>query len=257
MGEFDPGPPDAFSEHFAALPDYGPFRSHFWFDWGPVFYRGRLDGTARVACVASDPGATERIAGRTLVGDAGQRVQGFLAKLGLTRSYLCLNAFAYGLFPSHASKVGPLLRDPDQVAWRNELFDLASGPDLVAVVAFGRLARQAVELWPGAAGLTVVNVVHPTSRDPTRLVAEWRAAVDRLRLVVPADDDGDATSPNYGAAFREADYAAIPQRDLPFGIPTWLGDDAAGRRASPPRRSSVVRPDPDDRHTLIWRAPTT
>ena len=60
-----------------------------------MFYRGRLDGSARVLCVASDPGPTERIAGRSLVGNAGQRVQGLLAKLGLTRSYLCLNAWAY------------------------------------------------------------------------------------------------------------------------------------------------------------------
>jgi uracil-DNA glycosylase len=50
-------------------------------------------------CVASNPGRTERIAGWTLLGDAGQRVQGFLAKRGLTRSYLCLNALVYALFP--------------------------------------------------------------------------------------------------------------------------------------------------------------
>ena len=103
MNEFDPGPTLDFAEHFAQVPDYAPFKEHFWYDWGPIFYRGRLDGTARVLCIASDPGATERIALRTLVGDAGQRTQGFLAKIGLTRSYLCLNAFPYGLMPSHAS----------------------------------------------------------------------------------------------------------------------------------------------------------
>jgi hypothetical protein len=58
-----------------------------------------------VLCLASDPGPTERIAGRTLVGNAGQRVQGLLAKLGLTRSYLCLNAWAYALRPSKARPV--------------------------------------------------------------------------------------------------------------------------------------------------------
>jgi len=57
-----------------------------------VFYRGRLDGSARLLCAASDPSTTERVAMRTLVGDAGQRVQGFLTKVGLTRSHLCLNA---------------------------------------------------------------------------------------------------------------------------------------------------------------------
>jgi hypothetical protein len=222
-----------------------------------VFYRGRLDGSARVLCVASDPGPTERLAGRTLVGDAGQRVQGFLAKLGLTRSYVCLNAFAYALFPSHGFSVGPALNDPDQVAWRNGVFDLVHTPSLVAVVAFGRLARDAIDLWPGAAGLTVVEIAHPSSRDATRLLDEWRAAILQLRQVVPPDPDGNAALPNYGAKFLARDYAPIPRHDLPFGVPPWLGDDAAGRRATPRRNNSVSRPSPDDRHTLIWRAPAT
>jgi len=88
MAEFDPGPPAAFAAHFANSPDYSPFKTRYWFDWGPVFYRGRLDGSARALCVASDPGPTERVACRNLVGDAGQRTQGFLAKIGLTRSYV-------------------------------------------------------------------------------------------------------------------------------------------------------------------------
>jgi hypothetical protein len=257
MAPFDPGPPEPFHAHFDALPDYTPFRSHFWFDWGPVFYRGRLDGTARVLCVASDPGPTERVAGRTLVGDAGQRVQGFLAKLGLTRSYLCVNAFAYALFPSHGFSVGPVLTDPAHRAWRNELFDMARTPELVAVIAFGRLARDALDLWPGSAGLTVVEVAHPSSREPKRLLDEWRAAIAQLRPLVTADPDGDPTLPTYGATFLERDYAPIPRGDLPFGAPAWLGDDAAGRKASPRRNNSVSRPSPDDRHTLIWRAPET
>jgi len=66
---------------FAAQPaDYEPDRIASRFDWGPVFYRERRDGSARVLCIASDPGPTERIAGRSLVGNAGQRVQGLLSK---------------------------------------------------------------------------------------------------------------------------------------------------------------------------------
>ena len=106
-----------FHDLFDACPDYTPFRDHFWFDWGPVFYRGRLDGSARVLCVASDPGATERIAGRTLVGDAGQRVQSFLVRLGLTRSYLCLNAFSYALIPSHGSAGATVVRNAELTTW--------------------------------------------------------------------------------------------------------------------------------------------
>src|SRR5688500_6160195 len=122
MGAFDPGPPASFAAIFDAMPDHSGVREHFWFDWGPVFYRGRLDGTARVLAIASDPGPTERVACRTLVGDAGQRVQGFLAKLGLTRSYLCLNALPYALFPSHGSHADDVLAEPNILAWRNTLY---------------------------------------------------------------------------------------------------------------------------------------
>jgi hypothetical protein len=253
---YDPGPPAAIAEIFGRVPD-PPEAEDFWSDWGPVFYRGRLDGSARVLCVASDPGATERIAGRTLVGDAGQRVQGFLRKLGLTRSYVCLNAFAYALIPSRGGHAEAFLKRPEQRAWREELYTaVADTTALQAIVAFGANARVAVRLWAGRPALPVLEIAHPTSRDPVRLLAEWRAAVERLRTVVAPDPDGSAGEPNYGATFAEADYAAIPRADLPFGTPAFLGNDAWARTHTPPLRATVGRPADDDRHTLIWIAPT-
>lgn len=255
MVDFDPGPPPAVAEHLAALPSYAPHRDLFWYDWGPVFYRGRLDGSARLLCVASDPGPTERIACRTLVGDAGQRVQGFLAKLGLTRSYVLVNAFAYALLPSRAQRATPMLAEPAHRFWRNALLDRIAGPDLCAIVAFGAQARRAVELWNTRPPVPVEQVPHPSSRDATRLLDEWRAAVTRLRGAVPPDPDGDPARPNYGATFTEADYARIPARDLPFGLPSWVGDDAWGRAAHPRHNNAVERPSTDLSHTLVWQAP--
>jgi uracil-DNA glycosylase len=253
--EFDPGPPPAFADRFERLPDLSPIRASLWFDWGPVFYRGRLDGSARVLCIASDPGATERIAGRTLVGDAGQRVQGFLGKLGLSRSYLCLNAFPYALFPSHASRAASLLSLPAFRDWRNELYD-AAAEDVEAVIAFGVVARTAVKQWPGAAARRVVTVPHPSSHDEAALLAEWRRAVATLRKHVTRDP-GVRRAANYESRFRSRDYAPIPTADLPFGLPAWFGDDAWARARTPPMRATVRRPIPDDRHTLIWTAPST
>ena len=255
MAEFDRGPPAKLAKKFLQCPDYGPLKKHFWYDWGPVFYRGRLDGTAKLLCIASDPGATERIAGRTLVGDAGQRVQGFLSKLGLTRSYLCLNAFSYALIPSQSAKGDDVLTQPAQLAWRNGLFDAVRSTKLQAIVAFGGQAQHAIDLWPGKGALPVLGIPHPSSRDETVLLNAWRAAIQQLRGIVTPDPKGNVTGANYGAAFAETDYAAIPRRDLPFGAPSFLGDDSTGRAATPRVRSSVTRPSPDDRHTLVWVAP--
>ena len=158
MADFDPGPPAAVARHFARVPSYADYRDLFWHDWGPVFYRGRLDGSARVLCVASDPGPTERIAGRCLVGNAGQRVQGLLTKLGMTRSYVCLNAWCFALHPSRASAEKAKLREPAQLAWRNELYDRVAGPSLQAVIGFGVMAQEAVRLWSEKPNVPVFEV---------------------------------------------------------------------------------------------------
>ena len=50
---------------------------------GPIYYRGRLDGSARLLIVGQDPSADENLVRRAMVGTAGQRVQGLLRKLGL------------------------------------------------------------------------------------------------------------------------------------------------------------------------------
>jgi hypothetical protein len=251
--EFDAGPPPAFANHFAAMPSYASVKNACWFDWGPVFYRGRLDGSQRVLCVAQDPGPTERIAGRTLVGNAGQRVQGFLAKIGLTRSYLCLNTYLFGMHKMATAKT--LLTKPAHKAWRNALFDMAKTPSVQAIIAFGKHAQDAVSLWPGKGAIPVIEVQHPTARNEGNLLAEWKPAVIQLRGIVTPDADGSVTGANDGQAFKKSDYRAIPRRDLPFGAPDFLGDDAWARDRNPPLNGSVYRPKPDDGHTLTWLAP--
>jgi uracil-DNA glycosylase len=256
MVDFDPGPPAAIADHFAALPSYAPHRDLFWYDWGPVFYRGRLDGTARLLAIASDPGPTERIAGRTLVGDAGQRVQGFLSKLGLNHSYTLVNAFAYALHPSRSWEALPLLAEPAHRQWRNQLLDQISGPGLQAVVAFGVNAREALHQWDTHPDVRLFEIPHPSSHDTTELLDQWRDAITQLREIITPDPGADTSTPNYGTTFEETDYSRIQAVDLPFGLPSWVGDDSWGRAASPRHNNSVERPSTEPDHTLIWQAPT-
>jgi uracil-DNA glycosylase len=258
MKTFDSGPPAKFEKHFHALPDYTPIKDYFWFDWGPVLYRGRLDGTAKVICVASDPGPSERIACRTLVGNAGQRVQGFLHKIGITKSYVCVNGFAYALFPGKLGDGIDALSRPELVTWRNKLFDMLKTPSVKAVIAFGVVAQKAVELWPGKADLTVENTYHPSYHTSTpgsesKMLTDWNRVINELRAVITPDTGSPVDLPLYGTTFAESDYAPIPKTDLPFGLPDWFGDDTWFRAHR--GMNSVSRPSPDDRHTLKWKAP--
>ncbi len=257
MTVFDKGPPAALRRHFAELPDVpADFAQLFWNDWGPIFYRGRLTGRARLLGIASDPGPTERIAGRTLVGDAGQRVQGFLERLGLTRSYVLVNAFPVALHPGSVSRARPLLSDPDQLRWRNRFYDLVTGPELEAVVAFGGNAHIALDLWANKPDVPTFKISHPSNHSVDSLLEQWRTAIPDLRGVVTPDPDGSAAGPNYGTTFDESDYRPIPREDLPFGLPPWVGDDAWGRRARPRHNNCVARSREDPEHTLLWQAPT-
>src|SRR5438045_9690255 len=98
--EFDPGP---VQEPFASLVrdypggDVYPADS-FRVEWGPIFHRGRLDGSARLLVIGQDPATHESICRRILVGEAGQRLQGLLAKLGISSRYVLVNTFLYSVY---------------------------------------------------------------------------------------------------------------------------------------------------------------
>lgn len=253
---FDNGPPAALARHFAAVPAYDPdVHDVFWYDWGPVFYRGRLNGSAKLLGIASDPGPTERIVGRTLVGDAGQRVQGFLSKVGLTSSYVLVNAFPYAVHPGRVDDALPLLEAPDHRAWRNRLLDLITDSRLEVIVAFGGNAQAALHLWDNAPAVPTFEIPHPSSHNVTDLCDRWRAAIPAIREAVTPDLDGDQTGPNYGSSIQETDYAPIPSADLPFGLPTWMGNDHWGRTASPRHNNAVDRSGTDPDHAMVWQAP--
>ena len=127
MGEFDPGYGGG-AVHDAGPRGVGPggFPSaDFRIEWGSVFHRGRLDGSARVL-LGQDPAAHEAIARRILVGAAGQRVQAFLAQVGITRSYVMVNAFLYSVYGQGG---GNRHRgDPPIVDYRNRWLDALLGP---------------------------------------------------------------------------------------------------------------------------------
>ena len=68
---FDPG---YFEEPFSTLANDYPGEDiyppgQFRVEWGPIFHRGRLDGSARVLVIGQDPAQHETVIRRILVGD--------------------------------------------------------------------------------------------------------------------------------------------------------------------------------------------
>lgn len=243
--QHDPGPDCGWErlfhqaplDHYVQLPG-APFHTRF----GPVFYRGRLDGTARVLVVGQDPSTDETLAGRVLVGRAGQRTQHLLGRLGLTRSYLMLNAFLFG---GQSNGLTPqLTTDLVITGYRNRLFDRArSTSPITAVLTFGTHAKDAIAAWPGKGTIPVVEFVHPTAQ--AGVAASWNAGFTAAHAALTPDPDGtvDLTPyPDDTIPTRD-----IPRRDLPFGCPAWhgTGGDTDSRRGAAPSKEIQI----------VWTAP--
>jgi hypothetical protein len=217
-------------------PDVYP-QADFRVEWGPVFHRGRLDGSARVLVVGQDPAQHETILRRILVGEAGRRAQGFLAKLGIERSYVLVNTFLYSVYGQGG---GSRHRDdPKIAAYRDRWLEALLAPGWVeAVVALGSLADAAwaafAEGRPGTLP-PYAKITHPTQPESSsggdpdkhaaaiaRMLQNWNAALERLHPAVAHPDVSRLLVP-YGDDFGPDERPQIPDEDLPAGSPAWMG----------------------------------
>jgi uracil-DNA glycosylase len=207
-------------------------------EWGPIFHRGRLDGSARVLLIGQDPAAHEAIARRILVGEAGQRIQGFLTRLGIARSYVLVNTFLYSVFGQGGGDRH--IDDAGIAAYRDRWLDaITRSSSIEAIVTLGHLADSAYQMWratPKGAASTAIyaNVMHPTYPESAsasgsitkkaafeRLCTSWNTALEALHPVVTADSPTPLKL--YGTQLAEADLSPIPSADLPAGLPDWMG----------------------------------
>jgi hypothetical protein len=261
--DFDPGP---VTDPFASLvrdypgPEVYPPDS-FRVEWGPIFHRGRLDGGARLLVIGQDPAQSETVVRRILVGEAGHRTQGLMAKLGFDHSYLLINTFLYSVYGQGG---GTRHKDDNAiVGYRNLWLDaIFAGSQIEAVLALGQLADDAWQKWrQSATGKThspaYQHVTHPTQPesssggDRTKLkqaieamLANWNQALEQLHPQIVHPDTPGPLVP-YGAAFKPDERIEIPEFDLPAGLPAWMRSPKAwanrvGTTAAAKRRNITI-----------------
>jgi uracil-DNA glycosylase len=238
---FDPG---YGAEPFATLvadvpgaPDY-PAKD-FRLEWGPIFHRGRLDGSARVLVLGQDPAQHETILRRILVGEAGHRLQGFLWKLGIERSYVMVNTFVYSVFGQSGG--GRNKHNPKIAAYRNRWLAALLAPGKIdAVVALGTLADTAWQDFlaaPDGSGVQVAyrHITHPTAPESAggsaaqhaaaiaAMLQNWNEALAALSPLPHPDSSRRLVK--YGAAFKPNEKRPIPDIDTPPWAPPWMAAD--------------------------------
>jgi uracil-DNA glycosylase len=257
-GEYDPGPAagSGWAGLFAQTPNYRGLgwavagREAFRWHHGPMFYRGRLDGSARVLVVGQEGAQDESLSHRSFTGGTGARMQHLLRHLGLDRSYLFLNSFVYPIFGQYTPDLRGLAQDPRSpiAAHRNRILDKAVvDGDVRLVVAVGRAAKESVASWIAGHGgaadpdalhdagrgtlparVRTVGVVHPGSAagSTAAIRADFQRAVGHVAGWL--DDDPDWLPADPGVprdlavpfAYRSA---PVPYRDLAFGACPRLG----------------------------------
>ncbi|MFT3720550.1 uracil-DNA glycosylase family protein [Pseudorhodoferax sp.] len=216
-------------------------------EWGPIFHRGRLDGSARVLLIGQDPAQHETVVRRILVGEAGRRVQGLLSKLGITRSYVFINTYLYSVYGSVRAKTR---RAAALVAYRNRWLDaLLVGTQVEAVIALGTAANEAWQMWTAtpsgqAARFAYAAVTHPTQPESSsqndkaklaaataKLLKNWNTALQTLAPAIQHPDQPAALIP-YGETWGAAERPPIPAFDYPAGLPAWMCEQDGWARRS-------------------------
>jgi uracil-DNA glycosylase len=239
MHSFSPGYPAPYDALVAEYPDETVYPvADFRVEWGPIFHRGRLDGSAKVLVIGQDPAAEEAFTRRILVGVAGQRAQGLLTRVGITTSYVMINTFVYSVYGQAAGNGH--VNDAQIAAYRNLWLNaLVQHNTFEAVITFGSLAAKAFAGWAKtpagkSSGLHSTALLHPTypesaaasgsgtlAANTAHLLADWNAALPGLRTAITSPDEPSALI-EYGEVFTPADLTSIPEGDLPPGLPTWM-----------------------------------
>jgi len=271
--EHDPGPPSSsgWAELFAGTPNYRGLgravlgREAFRWQHGPMFFRGRLDSSAKVLVVGQEGAQDESLSHRSFTGGTGARMQYLLRFLGLDRSYLFLNSFVYPIFGQYTPDLRPLAQDPRSpiVVHRNRIFDKAATEgDVRLVIAVGRAAKESVATWIEAHGGTaepetlesaslgslpnrvrMVGVLHPgsaASGSTTAIKADFARAIGHVSDWIQADSGWLPADPGVArdlAAPFPYSSLAIPFRDFPFGTCPRLGRGGTSSNRSDDQRA--------------------
>jgi hypothetical protein len=197
---------------------------------------------------------------RILVGEAGHRTQGLMAKLGITRSYLMINTYLYSVYGQTAGEQNA--NNKDIAKYRNRWLDaIFASNQIDAVIALGHLADTAWTTWKKTSAGQAVSpayqhVTHPTQPesssggDATKLraaikamLANWNQALEQLHPLPHSDESGPLVP--YGASFKAGDRVEIPEFDVPAGQPDWMRSpkawaDRVGKTANAKRRNITI-----------------
>jgi uracil-DNA glycosylase len=212
---FDPGPGEFAALLSGAAPglDWPDFTTlgldaHASFGFGPS-YRGRLKNPSLLV-LADQASHDDLFLARAYVGEAGQRLQGWLRAAGLTKRYAILRTLPVDSLgaPTAAVKAAA-----DHPAVRAILSAVIAKSKPKVVVAVG---PHATRVAPSVTPPTTPVVAMKAWSDAASTLTDWRRALDDLKdLSYPTDVTATFT--------WDGSRSQIGRIDLPYGTLRWQG----------------------------------
>ena len=242
--QFDPGPPSAFETLFAALP---AARSRSASISGSTGARSSTvaGSTARPGSWPSPRTRAPRnaLVGRTLVGDAGQRVQGLLRQ-DRPRSLVCPRPTPSPTASSRATGRRPRRSSATRSRWPGATSCTTRSPARTSRRSSRSASTRqyAVDHWPTAPAVPIHRLPHPSSHSEPKLLRCLARGGHRVawpgdaRPGRPDEPPELRRRPSPNPTTRRS-----RRRDLPFGVPAFVGNDAwvratGGREQRQPAR---------------------
>ncbi|MBT3586999.1 MAG: hypothetical protein HN509_18955 [Halobacteriovoraceae bacterium] len=138
--EHDSGPDSEWAKLFGETPNYraygqaviGGRGEKFRWKFGPMWYRGRLDGTSQVLVIGQEGAQDENVTNRAFTGSTGTKMQQFLNHMGINKTYTFMNTFIYTITGQY-SLFGEDRENPAKVKSQKRLLWLAQDDGSIVV----------------------------------------------------------------------------------------------------------------------------
>lgn len=209
----------------------------FRWQFGPMFYRGRLgENQVKVLVIGQEGAQDENISYRSFTGGTGGNMQNFLHALGINRSYLFINTFAYTIYGQYTDFGAPMLRKGNGVkmgllTWpmfklaQNEISPIVSHRHALIdhVIASNRRSLKLVVAVGGGAQDTLSTYImskggtcearNPNPDDFQLIEYKGKNVVQNRYYYYPVDERGNNLLLNPGERHDYKDEAANAKLD--------------------------------------------
>lgn len=223
---YDTGPGSSFAKLFMggrsglSWPSFTSLgvRAHESFGLGPI-YRGRPD-EATILILADQQSHDDLFTCRALTGDAGQKMQAYLAAIGITRQYCILRVLPVDTLDLSVAERKSIASHPEVIAIYNDIIKKILDKNKTKIILVsGPVSDKLID----QCDIKNIDMIKLKAWTEDGAKQNWQNALEEIQHKnFPKDNDNPSFS-------FDGESLQIPGYDLPYGTLKWQG--SSGDRA--------------------------